>query len=104
MAERHRLSGLQVGETGHQGVSVSVRLGHQSGLQCLQLTQGAIAGLPHPKAEIQRHLVVARASGVKAAGDRADQIPQPGLHIHVDIFELVAKREGPRRHLGFDSG
>ena len=37
--------------------------------------------------EIGRHLVVARAGGVEPAGGIADQLLQPMLDMHVDVFE-----------------
>jgi hypothetical protein len=33
---------------------------------------------------------------------RPDQLTQPRLHIHVDVLELVAEREGPGGHLGLN--
>ena len=41
----------------------------------------------HPQAEIGRHLVVARARGVQAAGGFADDFLEAGLDVHVDVFE-----------------
>ncbi len=89
MAERHRLGGLQMGEARHDGVGMRLSLveerldqaGHQRfGLGQLRLD---------PEAEIHRHLVVARAAGMQAAGGGADQFGQPRFHIHVDVFKFA---------------
>ena len=47
----------------------------------------------HPEAEIGRHLVVARAGGVEAPGGGADQLPEPGLDMHVDVLERRILRD-----------
>ena len=75
-------------------------LGQESRLQRPELSLGAVAGLADPHAEVERHLVVARARGVQPSGDGADQLAQAGLHVHVDVFEFLAEREGAGVHLG----
>ena len=46
-----------------------------------------VDGVAHPQTEIGRHLIVARARGVQAAGGRADQIGQPAFDVHMNVFE-----------------
>ena len=47
----------------------------------------------HPKPEIGRHLIVARARGVQPPGGRADQLGEAALHVHVDVFQRPLERE-----------
>ena len=49
----------------------------------------------HPQPEIGRHLVVARARGVQPAGRLADQLGEPALHVHVDVFERALNENLP---------
>ncbi len=102
VTQRHRLGGLQMGEARHQVARVLFSPVQQGGLQGLQLGDGAIAGVAHPEAEIQRHLIVAAARRVQTARGFADQFIQSSLHIHVDVLELVAEGECPVHDLGFD--
>ena len=48
---------------------------------------GALELALHPEAQVDRHLVVARACGMQAARRGADQLGKPRLDIHVDVFE-----------------
>ena len=54
---------------------------------------GRVALVAHPQTKVGRHLVVARARGVQAARGLADDLFQPGLDVHVDVFERSGKRE-----------
>ena len=60
--------------------------------------------IAHPEAEIGRHLVVAAPPGVQAPAGIADALGEAGLDVHVDVFEGLAEREGPRLDLGGDLG
>ena len=97
MAEGHRLGGLQMGEARHDRVGMLPRPGRASA--CMQRRPAARRArshcVAHPEAEIERHLVVARARGVQAPGGLADQLGQPRLDVHVDVFELARERERP---------
>src|SRR5438128_2282814 len=42
---------------------------------------------------VQGDLIVARATRVELAADLADQLLEPALHVHVDVFELRAEGE-----------
>jgi hypothetical protein len=102
VAEGDWLGGLQVGEAGHQRLGVGLGLGQQRPLQAAQLLQRAVAGLTHPQTEVEGDLVVAAASGVQPPRHRSDQLGEPGLHVHVDVLEFVAEREGALGHLAAD--
>ena len=55
----------------------------------LQRSQGGADGVDlvaQIEADIQGHLIVARAGGVQLATDRADLLDQTRLDIHVNIF------------------
>ena len=53
----------------------------------------AVDRLAHPEPEVGRDLVVARARRVQAPGRLADQLPEPRLDVHVDVFERGLKLE-----------
>ena len=53
----------------------------------------------HPQAKIGRHLIVAAASGMQLAADRADDLGQPPLDRRVNV--LVARLEFERSRLEF---
>src|SRR3546814_10803585 len=59
----------------------------QSGLNRPQPRVDARARGAHPQAEVGRDLVVARTRGVEAAGGFADQLLEPCLDGHVDVFD-----------------
>src|SRR5437899_2960170 len=61
----------------------------------LQRLGDPLAFLLDPESQIDRHLIVARASGVQAAGGRADQVCKAGLDIHVDVFKFRREFERP---------
>ena len=100
MAERHRLRALQMRETGHDGFGFLVGALDKGELQRLDLGQKRIGGIADIEAKIGRHLVVARAGGVEAPGGVADQLAQPRLDVHMDVFEAARKREGLPVDLG----
>ena len=96
MPESHRLRGLQMGEARHHRRGIRQRLLGQRPLVAGQRRVERVDRVPDPQAEIGRHLVVARARGVQAAGRRPDQLGQPALHVHMDVLErpLEAERAG----------
>ena len=102
VAEGDGLGRLQVGEARHQGVGVGFGLGQQCALKGLELPRRAVARLPHPEPKVERHLVVARARRMQPPRRLADQLTQPGLHVHVDVLELLPVGEGPGLDLGLD--
>ena len=94
VAEGHGLGGLQMGEAGHHGVSVLLGLVYQHRLQFLQSLIEGLKTLAHMQLEVCCHLVVARPGGVQAACSRAHKVAQTRFHVHVDVFEVAAEREG----------
>ena len=94
MAERDRLRRLQVGKSGHDRVGVFFRpvqkRADQGGKSVFRLFQL----ITDPEAKIKRHLVVARTRRVQAPCGRSDQIRQPRLDIHVDVFQPAREFEG----------
>src|SRR5260221_520544 len=60
------------------------------------------ASAADPEAEIGRDLVVARARGVEAPGDGADQLGEPRLDVEVDVFVGFAEHKGAAVDLAAD--
>ena len=61
----------------------------------------SMSSMASRRAEVGRHLVVARARRVQPPGRLADQLLQPRLDVHVYVFER-ARAEPPFRDLGRD--
>jgi hypothetical protein len=87
VAQRDRLRHLQMGEAGHDRIGMFFGAGQQRGDQGFQCGIGFGASGLHPQAEIHRHLIVAAARGVEPARRRADDFPQPGFDMEVDILQ-----------------
>ncbi len=102
MAEGDRLCDLEMGEAGHDGAGVAFGLIDERRLERRGLAIEPVDRVAHPEAEIGRHLVVARACGVKTAGRRTDHLPEPRLDIEVDILMLGAEGEVAALDLGAD--
>ena len=93
MAEGHRLRRLHMGEAGHHSAGMRQRLLGERALIAGERGIKRVNGIAHPQPEIGRHLIVARARGMQPAGRLADQLGQPALHVHVDVFERPLERE-----------
>ena len=93
MPEGHRLRRLQMGEARHHRAGVLKRLLGQRQLIGGERGVDGVDRIAHPQPEIGRHLVVARARGVQAAGRRADEIGQPALDVHMNVFERALEGE-----------
>ena len=93
VAPGHGLGGLQMGEPGHDPVRPGIGLRQEGAHQGLDPRNRRIALIADPQAEIHRHLIIAAAGGVQPPGGFADQLFQPRLHIHVDVFQIGAKPE-----------
>ena len=93
MAEGDRLGRLQMGEARHHRVGMLFGAVQEGRDEPGQGRLGRLQLFLDPQAEIERHLVVARARGVQPPGRRADQVGQPRLDIHVDVFELAREDE-----------
>ncbi len=59
MAEGHGLRGLQMGETGHDCVCMTLRLPQKGKLQCLHLVIEMVNCVANVELEVGRHLIVA---------------------------------------------
>ena len=93
VAEGHRLRGLQMREARHHGRGVFERLlGERALVGGKRRVEGVDRG-PHPEPEIGRDLVVARARGMQPPRRRPDQLGEPALDVHVDVFERALELE-----------
>ena len=95
MAKGHRLGGLQMRETGHDGGVMPLGLFDKRGLQVAQLTVDGVNRAAHPQAEVGGHLVVSRPPGVQPPGGVANFFAQAGLDIHVNVFQSAREDETP---------
>ena len=93
MAEGDRLRRLQMREARHHRAGMRQRLLGERLLQAGERGIDGVDGVAHPQPEIGRHLVVARARRVQAAGRGADQVLEPALDVHVDVFQRALERE-----------
>ncbi len=91
MTKGHRLGGLEMGEAGHDIVGMLFSLVEERLDQRGQGLLGALEFFLGPEAEIDGHLVVARARRVQATRGGADEIGKPRLDVHVNIFEPARK-------------
>ena len=99
MAEGHRLRGLQMRQAGHHRAGMLQRLGREGVLIDAERCIERVDAVAHPQPEIGRHLVVARARGVQPAGGFADQLAEPALDVHVDVFQRPLEGELARLDL-----
>ena len=90
MAERHRLRDLEMGEAGHDRLGMLFGASDQHALKAADRVDRFVAGIAHPEPKVGRDLVVARARRVKPARGRPDQLAEPVLDGHMDVFELDA--------------
>ena len=99
MPERHRLRGLQMREARHDGRGVRQRLLGERLLIAGQRRVDVVDRVAHPELEVGRDLVVARTRGVQPPGRRPDQLGEPRLDVHMDVFERPLEAELARLHL-----
>ena len=102
MAEGDGLGHLQMGEARHDGRCMFFGLHRQCQLQVAQLAVEMVADIADIEAEIGRHLVVARTRGVETPGCGADQVLEPLLDIHMDVFQRARKSEGAAVDFGLN--
>ena len=76
-----------MGEARHHGRGVPFGLVEQGADQLADLPVQPIDRLAHPKPEVGRDLVVARARGVQPPGGLADDLLEARLDIRVDVLE-----------------
>ena len=102
VAERHRLRRLQMREARHHAGREGERLLGERRLQPGELPVEGVDRVARPEPHIGRDLVVARARGVEPPRRRADEVGEPLLDVHVDVFERPREREGAALDLGRD--
>jgi len=93
VGEEHGLGPLEVGVAGHDHLAIGLRQVEKRRLQATQGGQHAADGVLQVEAQVGGHLIVAGASGVQAVGSRADLLPQAGLDVHVNVFQLAPELE-----------
>ena len=74
----------------------------QRELKARDLAVEVIDDAPDIQPEIGGHLIVARARGVQLARNRPDQLLEPRLHRHMDVFIFAAELEAALLDLGTD--
>jgi len=99
MTERHRLRALQMREARHHRAGVLERLLGQGPLIVGEQPVEVVDARSDPQPEIGRDLVIARARRVQPPGCRPDQIGQPALDVHVDVFKRAIEFELARADL-----
>src|SRR5438552_17132279 len=87
-------------EARHDRRRMGFGLPGECALKSGKLTIEIINRVAHIEAKIGRDLVVARACGMKASGGSADQLREPALDIHMNIFERARKGERAGDDLG----
>jgi len=93
MAEGDRLRSLQMREARHDGFRMLFRALKEGRDEIGQRLLALLQLFLDPQAEIERHLVVARAGGMQAAGGGADERCKPRLDVHMDVFETAREFE-----------
>ena len=102
MPEGDGLRRLEMGEAGHDGRRMLLRLVEERGLQSLDRAIEPVDGVAYPEPEIGRDLVVARARGVQPARPARRSTREARLDVQVDVFVLGAKWKGTALDLAAD--
>ena len=71
-------------------------------LQFAQLLIQRVDCVANPQAEIERHLIVARARCVQTSGIGSDNFSQTRFDVHVNVFKGARKGESARLDFGAD--
>ena len=87
VGEPHRLRALEVRVAREQRVDVLARAQGERALEPDEPALGGGRRVPQVEGEVGRDLVVAAAPRVEAPRDRADQVAEPRLDVHVDVLE-----------------
>ena len=93
MAKTDGLRRLQMGVARHDRFAVALREIEQGACQGVFQGQQRIDFVAQVQAQVSGDLVVARAGGVQLLAGLADQLDQPVLDVHVDVFEAGAPLE-----------
>ena len=99
MCDKNGLGALQVRVAGHDRVGVGLGLREKSVLKRAKPPYGIVDGLPQKQAYVQCNLVVTGTCGVKPPRRFPDELGQPGLDIHVNVFQFFPKRKSPGLYL-----
>ena len=102
VADRHRLRALEVCVSGHQPTSVRSSLGSKSVDNFGDRRHQVRRRKPAEKPQVQRDLVVARATGVQR-GPRRCELRKPALDRRVDVFVSFVEFELTLIQLAFDA-
>jgi hypothetical protein len=94
------LSISKVGEAGHDGGRLALRLVQQAGHQSLHFAVDQVDLVAQPQADVGGHLVVAGAAGVQLLAGDADLVGEARLDVHVHVFQ----RHRPFEFTGLDLG
>ena len=99
MCDKNGLGALQVRVAGHDRLGVGLGLQEKSVLKRAKPRYDVVDGFPQKEAYVEGYLVVTGTCGVKPSCRLADERGQPGLDVHVNVFQLFTKREEPRLYL-----
>jgi hypothetical protein len=99
MAERYRLSHLQVGKARHHGLGMALRLRQQNVAKPFDFREQAVELLAGVKSQIGGDLIVTRPRSVKPLAGLPDERRQPLLDVHMNVFQLDAPLERARSDL-----
>ena len=93
MAEGYRLRHLQVRESRHDGFCMLFGQIEQRVAQALDRRCDRIDSRAQVEPQIGRHLIVARASGMKSLPGVSDERHQPLFDVEVDVLEIARPGE-----------
>ena len=99
MCDKNGLGALQVRVAGHDRVGVGLGLREKSVLKRAKPRYGVVDGIPQKQTHVQCNLVVTGTCCVKPSCRLADELGQPALDIHVNVFEVLPKRKSPGLYL-----
>ncbi len=104
MGEEHRLRALEVRVARHPARLVLLGAGEQRRLRPGDRRVDVTEHVAQVEPLVERDLVVPGASGVELAAERARQLDEPPLDVHVDVLELLAERKATALELGAHGG
>jgi len=95
VGEPHRLRALQMGVAGQHRVEVLGGSFDQDAPKLQNALLGGLGNIAQIEGQVGRDLVVAASARVESARDvDADDLPQAGLDVHMDVLEGRIEREG----------
>ncbi len=100
MGEQDRLSGLDVGGPGQDGVAVAIRQPDQRPLEPDHPVVERVDRPAQPEPQVGRDLVVSRATRMQLPGDRSDAGRECRLEVEMDVLEVGVPGERPGDDLG----